>query len=209
MCTCMPGGLLRKPPLKCTQGCARRSVRRSFSANTSLRRSTTTLCRVGLGPRIMRSGAYTCELMRRLAREFQPGCALGSAAYLPLMSHILRQLQYKLNTKWPRNWKKLQFLCTFISGAMCELNLHMSHEIGQNSWISSILSDFLKKIAIFCNFLHKWICAYVPWIQGFPIQSLLKSGLNLKKIAIFVHLSRPHNSAYVPCFRPFTIEFLL
>ena len=38
-------------------------------------------CRVGLGPRIMRSGTYMYVYMRRLAREFQPWFHLGSIAH--------------------------------------------------------------------------------------------------------------------------------
>ena len=91
---------------------------RIFNANTSLRRSTTTLCRVGLGPRIMRSGAYMCAYVRRLAREFR--AKLGQPAqpaYVPFLEPKLTKkcsipsILVNLDLK---SGKKLQFLCTAI-----------------------------------------------------------------------------------------------
>jgi len=200
-----PGGLLRKPPLKCAQGCWRRSTRRSISANTSLRRSITTLCRVGLAARIMRRAAPIHALVRRLAREFR---MWSSAAYLPLMSHFWRCLQYNLYWKPEKNANFLQFFAQPTSAYMSRI---CPMKMGKNPVFPLFSAIFSKKLQFFakkCQFLCNliWVlCAHIchdlawkRWISSIFSDFLQKIEKNCNFLHTCVSSARCIPAVYLP-----------
>ena len=123
---------------------------RIFNANTSLRRSTTTLCRVGLGPRIMRSGAYMCAYVRRLAREFR--AKLGQPI-CPIFGPFVIQIELKLP-------KKCQFLCNLV-GRVMSAYLPWNRPKSANFPVNKhFLPKNLKKMSIFVQANLPHMCQF-------------------------------------------------
>ena len=79
---------------------------------------------------------------------------------------------------------------------ICRYVAHMSHEIGQNVSKPPILSDFFKKIAIFCNFLHTAYPAICPMNSGLSNTNCIVKASKIEKNCNFcahsflVHMSR-------------------